>query len=297
MLNNDFIKITFDKSILKPISLKQLLLVRMGSTTPKDGLRSPRTNLGAVRPAVPAEASCEGLERAHYAAHPELVEGFEWFQNRPTDFSIVNLKIEILDDVKIYLHDDLLDLSDLVDSKKVEHQIEFILNRASSLEYFMHLRPNDGLEQSTQNDCEFDKNLKLNFVGQHAFAKVRMNCLGSAQQKLNFFTEQNHLASQSSSCLRIKSVLLEGSDLNCKSKIFVDKGLQEVFARQINNNLLLGSDACVSTMPQLEVLSDNVKCKHGATVKTLDEEQLFYMNSRGVTIKHASDLLINGFLH
>jgi len=245
MLNKDFINVTFDKSILKPISLKELCLLSQKSI----------------------------------------------------DFSAINMKIELLDDVKIYLRDDLIDQKDLINFKKIEHKIEFILNRASVLEYNMNLRPTGEFEQLTQNNCEFDKNLKLNIAGQHAFAKVRMNCLGLAQQKLNFFTEQNHLVSLSSSCLRIKIVLLDAAELHCNSKIFVDKGLQEVFARQINKNLLLGLNACVSTTPQLEVLSDHVKCKHGATVKTLDEEQLFYISSRGVAKKQASDLLINGFLH
>lgn len=245
MLNKDFVRITFDKSVTKPVSLKELCL-------------NAQKNI---------------------------------------DLSSINLKIELLDDVKIHLHDDLICLNDLSKLNKIDHQIEFVLNRSSLLEYRMNLRPDECLELLSQNNCEFGKNLKLNFVGQHAFAKVRINCLGSAQQKFKFVTEQNHLYSKTSSCLRIKTVLLDGSSLNCKSKVFVDQSLQEIFASQINKNLLIGPDAFVLTTPQLEVLSDNVKCKHGATIRTLDDEQLFYINSRGLSKKQSSDLLINGFLH
>jgi hypothetical protein len=254
MLDKNFIKIIFDKSVSKPVSLKEL------------------------------------------CAHPECARSARIEGSPQTNINL-NLKIELQSDVKIHLLDDLPDLQDLACGHKIEHEIEIVLNEGALLEYHMHLRRTDGVDLPGQCDCEFNKNLKLNFVGQHSFAKVRMNCLGSAKQKFNFVTEQNHLVCHTSSCLRIKSVLLDGAKLDCKSKIFVQQDLQNVFAKQINKNLLLGPQACVSTTPQLEVLSDNVKCKHGATVKNFDEEQLCYLQSRGVPKNQAEQLLIDGFLN
>ncbi|MDB9311289.1 Fe-S cluster assembly protein SufD [Aphanizomenon sp. CS-733/32] len=78
-------------------------------------------------------------------------------------------------------------------------------------------------------------------------------------------------------------------------KIFVPKPAQLTNASQLNRNLLLSSKSRIDTKPQLEITADNVKCAHGATVSQLEDDQIFYLQSRGIDENNARKLLVNGF--
>ena len=78
-------------------------------------------------------------------------------------------------------------------------------------------------------------------------------------------------------------------------KVFVPKAAQMTDAAQLNRNLLLSSKARVDTKPQLEITADNVKCSHGATVSQLDEEEVFYLQSRGLDKEMSRNLLVDAF--
>ena len=78
-------------------------------------------------------------------------------------------------------------------------------------------------------------------------------------------------------------------------KVFVHEGALQTDARQTNRNLLLSNEARVDTKPQLEIFADDVKCAHGATVGQLEEEELFYLISRGLSPELAQNLLTYGF--
>ncbi len=78
-------------------------------------------------------------------------------------------------------------------------------------------------------------------------------------------------------------------------KVFVPKAAQQTDAGQLNRNLLLSPKARVDTKPQLEIVADDVKCTHGATVSQLDAEEVFYLQSRGLDRASARNLLIQAF--
>jgi Fe-S cluster assembly protein SufD len=78
-------------------------------------------------------------------------------------------------------------------------------------------------------------------------------------------------------------------------KVFVRHGAQQTDARQTNKNLLLSKDARVDTKPQLEIFADDVKCTHGAAVGQLEEDEVFYLESRGLRPELARNLLTYGF--
>ncbi len=78
-------------------------------------------------------------------------------------------------------------------------------------------------------------------------------------------------------------------------KIFVRSGAQKTDAMQINKNLLLSNEARVDTKPQLEIFADDVKCAHGAAVGQIDEDELFYLETRGIHPDLAKNLLTYGF--
>ena len=78
-------------------------------------------------------------------------------------------------------------------------------------------------------------------------------------------------------------------------KVFVRHGAQQTDAQQTNKNLLLSSEAQIDTKPQLEIYADDVKCTHGAAVGQLDDDELFYLESRGINPSLAKNMLTYGF--
>ena len=80
-------------------------------------------------------------------------------------------------------------------------------------------------------------------------------------------------------------------------RIYVARDAQGTMAYQKNNSILLTDDAKMDTKPQLEIFADDVKCSHGATVGQLDEDALFYIQSRGIDRNEARLMLMFGFAH
>ncbi|AYV57437.1 Fe-S cluster assembly protein SufD [Leptospira kmetyi] len=97
------------------------------------------------------------------------------------------------------------------------------------------------------------------------------------------------------------SILYRGAFKDKAHHIFtgnlhIPNSCKDVNAIQINNNLLLGRSARAESIPKLEVYAENVKCEHGATVGEIDEEQLFYLASRGIDEDEARRMIVDGFL-
>jgi Fe-S cluster assembly protein SufD len=78
-------------------------------------------------------------------------------------------------------------------------------------------------------------------------------------------------------------------------RIIVQPGAQKTDSKQTNNNLLLSPDARADSQPQLEIYADDVRCTHGATLGPIDDEHLFYLQSRGINAESARDLMTYGF--
>jgi len=92
-----------------------------------------------------------------------------------------------------------------------------------------------------------------------------------------------------------KGVLKDNSTGVFNGKIFVRPQAQKTNAYQSNKNVLLSESASVNTKPQLEIFADDVKCSHGCTIGQLDEEALFYLQSRGIGAETATSMLLHGF--
>ena len=92
-----------------------------------------------------------------------------------------------------------------------------------------------------------------------------------------------------------KNVVADKAHGVFNGKIFVPKPAQLTDASQLNRNLLLSPQARIDTKPQLEITADNVKCAHGATVSQLEDDEIFYLQSRGIDENSARHLLINAF--
>lgn len=94
---------------------------------------------------------------------------------------------------------------------------------------------------------------------------------------------------------KYKGVLKDQSTAVFNGKILVHLDAQKTNAYQRNQNILLSEEATVNTKPQLEIFADDVKCTHGATIGQLEEEQLFYLRSRGIPENVARKMLLNAF--
>jgi Fe-S cluster assembly protein SufD len=115
------------------------------------------------------------------------------------------------------------------------------------------------------------------------------------QQQLSIQSNIYHSASYTNSRQLFKGVAADQSMTNFSGKINVPANVKEICAYQTNNNLLLSSQAVAKTHPELEIYSDDVRCSHGATVGQLDDDTLFYLQSRGICRDDAQNLLKDGF--
>lgn len=105
----------------------------------------------------------------------------------------------------------------------------------------------------------------------------------------------DHQAPNCRSRQMFKGVLRDVSRSSFEGKILVRQAAQQTDAFQLNNNLLLSERSHADSKPNLEIFADDVKASHGATVGRLDEEQLFYMKSRGFSDSEAKNMLIYGY--
>ncbi|HUP57243.1 MAG TPA: Fe-S cluster assembly protein SufD [Bdellovibrionota bacterium] len=92
-----------------------------------------------------------------------------------------------------------------------------------------------------------------------------------------------------------KGIMADQSRGAFTGRIVVRKDAQKTDSRQINRNLLLSENAVADTRPQLQIEADDVKCSHGATIGRLDEEQLYYLRSRGIGVELARKLVSRAF--
>ncbi|MCK4635600.1 MAG: SufD family Fe-S cluster assembly protein [Candidatus Moranbacteria bacterium] len=119
---------------------------------------------------------------------------------------------------------------------------------------------------------------------------------GKEKNKFNLKTNQHHKYPNSESHLLIKTVLDNESQFDYEGKIRIERKAQKTQASLKNQNLIISDNAKVSTLPQLEILPNEVKCSHSATVSDLNKAQLYFLMSRGVSESDAKNLLIQGFI-
>jgi Fe-S cluster assembly protein SufD len=115
-------------------------------------------------------------------------------------------------------------------------------------------------------------------------------------EETNIVTCIDHSAVGGTTSELIKGVAAGRGHGAFQGTIKVREGAQQTDARQTSRNLILGRRASIDTKPELEILADDVKCAHGASVGELDEAALFYLRSRGIPTEEARRLLIEGFL-
>ena len=137
--------------------------------------------------------------------------------------------------------------------------------------------------------------LKVALGGEHGECTIDGLYVVTDRQHVDNHTTIDHAVPRCASRQLYKGILDGDARAVFNGKVFVREGALLTDARQMNRNLLLSDEARVDTKPQLEIFADDVKCAHGATVGQLEDEELFYLASRGLAPERARALLTYGF--
>lgn len=141
-----------------------------------------------------------------------------------------------------------------------------------------------------------DVRIAVDIVGPHSEVHISGLYLSNADERLSIRTDLRHRVPECVSTQLFNGVAGGSSRVSFFGKIVVAPDAQKTEAYQTNRNLVVSSSAHAETKPQLEIYADDVKCSHGATVGQLNEDEQFYMRSRGIPEKEARILQIISFL-
>ena len=141
----------------------------------------------------------------------------------------------------------------------------------------------------TRNNLNFYQN------GERIDSTLKGVTILGEKQHVDHHTLVHHAQPNCESHQDYKGIFGERSTGVFNGKIIVDQIAQKTNAFQQNNNILLSDKATINTKPQLEIFADDVKCSHGCTIGQLDEDALFYLQSRGIPKKEATALLMYAF--
>jgi Fe-S cluster assembly protein SufD len=133
-------------------------------------------------------------------------------------------------------------------------------------------------------------------IGEGARSDLLAVAVANNQQEFDARTLQDHISPHTASDLLYKNALDDRARTIFGGLIRVEQHAHFTDAYQKVRNLLLSDDAEANSMPGLEILADNVRCTHGATSGQIEEDQLFYLRSRGIPTKIAQRLLVMGFV-
>jgi Fe-S cluster assembly protein SufD len=136
---------------------------------------------------------------------------------------------------------------------------------------------------------------EIDLIGEGAVGKMSGFYFTDGKQHLDHDTQQNHLAPHTTSDLLFKGALKDSSRSVWQGMIYVAPGAQKTDGYQANRNLVLSSKARADSIPGLEILADDVRCTHGATVGKIDPDMVFYLLSRGIPYAEAERLIVEGF--
>ena len=141
-----------------------------------------------------------------------------------------------------------------------------------------------------------DIKLDIRLTGEGAEANVYGAYVCGGDEKVKIAVDMYHDVPHCSSRQLFKGIAGGVSKVDFYGKIIVAQDAQRTEAYQENHNILLTDGAKVDTKPQLEIYADDVKCSHGATIGRLNEDEQFYMRSRGISLEDAKVLQMISFI-
>jgi Fe-S cluster assembly protein SufD len=137
--------------------------------------------------------------------------------------------------------------------------------------------------------------IQNDLAGQGATSRVTGAYFADKSQHLDYDTYQEHIAPNTTSDFAFKGALRDSARTVWRGMIRVEEDAQKTNAYQENRNLLLSPDAHADSIPGLEILANDVRCTHGATLGRIDRDELFYCMARGLSRAQAERLIVRGF--
>jgi Fe-S cluster assembly protein SufD len=137
--------------------------------------------------------------------------------------------------------------------------------------------------------------IQNDLAGPGATSRVTGAYFADGTQHLDYDTFQEHIAPSTTSDFAFKGALRDTARTVWRGMIRVEEGAQKTNAYQENRNLLLSKSAHADSIPGLEIMANDVRCTHGATLGQVDRELLFYLMTRGLTHAEAERLIVRGF--
>jgi len=137
--------------------------------------------------------------------------------------------------------------------------------------------------------------IENDLVGPGATSRVTGAYFADGDQHLDYDTFQEHAAPSTESDFAFKGALRERATAVWRGMIRVEEDAQKTNAYQENRNLLLSNEAHADSIPGLEIMANDVRCTHGATLGRIDREELFYLMARGLSRAEAERLIVRGF--
>ena len=190
---------------------------------------------------------------------------------------------------------------------------EVFLERGSKLEYVSIQNVSRGTWHFATHRARVDRDAELDWVaggfgsrkgkvtienrlaGQGATSRVTGAYFADGDQHLDYDTLQEHEAPHTTSDFAFKGVLRDRATSVWRGMIKVERDAQRTNAYQENRNLLLSPEAHADSIPGLEILANDVRCTHGATVSQVNRDELFYCMARGLSREEATLLIVRGF--
>ncbi len=142
----------------------------------------------------------------------------------------------------------------------------------------------------------YSSSITVRLHGSASSAHIIGCIIGNKKNSATLHTMQLHEASDTKSNLLVKSILFDEATFTYDGGIYVDTKAQKTDAYQRNENLLLSGSAHAQSRPRLEILANDVRCTHGATVSTVSSDHLWYLATRGINRDQGTMLITHGFL-
>ena len=137
--------------------------------------------------------------------------------------------------------------------------------------------------------------LDVNFIGRGSYAKIYGAYFGEEDQTLDYRYFMNHIGTNTRADMFLKGAVEDSALSVFTGMIRIEKTGQKTESFQTNRNLILSDGAAAQSVPNLEILANDVKCGHGSSVGPLDADQRYYLRSRGLTPDRADRLQVQGF--
>jgi hypothetical protein len=205
----------------------------------------------------------------------------------------ISLTLTIEGEKEITVIDDIYD-------KPLE--VTFIVKKNSWLLYRHRFTQEEREQRSLSARSEPEKapslSKKCTVILSEPEAKAHLECINESfgYDFFSFKTIQHHRAPHTESLVTTRNVVHDSARFFSENLIRIEKEAQHTKAREETKNLILGNNARVISIPKLEVEADLVSCEHGAAISKISDEDLFYFQTRGISIPQAKNILIKAFL-